>query len=111
MNLPSFLSATAIERQSFGRAVRTRELTGIYSPLSLTAAQEISHSCSTACLHQIVQLSLNSLGTTGFSFVPNARDGLYGDVEAGFAFSSIGSMPEMLGFLEVNGILNWGIVF
>lgn len=49
---------------------------------------------------------MNSLGSTGFSFVPSAREGLYGDVEVGFAFSSIGSIPARLGFLEVKGILN-----
>jgi len=66
-----------------------------------------------------IQLSLNSFGSICFSFIPKARDGLslYGlEISApcivGRAFSSlVGFVPFVVtGFLEVNGILNGGIV-
>lgn len=54
-----------------------------------------------------IQLNLNSFGSTGFSFRPSAKEGLYGPFDAGFSFSSPAvSTLTLAGFLEVKGILN-----
>lgn len=97
-------------------------LTGRYSPLSLTAGQQVSLGLFVGLFvwrgsHiDHVQLSLNSSGASRLSLIPSATEGfsLYGlltcpSLDFGRAFSSAGSVVTV-GRFEEKGMRKGGMV-
>ena len=84
--------------------------TGIYSPLSPTAERNVSVSHA-MLFNEVIQLNLNSFGSSRRSLLPKASDGLYEPFCTGLKFSSfVGSATLLVGFFEVKGILNGAMI-